>query len=101
MVWARRPPRELGCARRKAAARDQTPIKPPTSADSELVEYPGPQRRFTGIRCSPAIVADKIELRQMVQSIPAKPTQPHVTNTLVWQSIKDAASRNMLCHNNW
>jgi hypothetical protein len=42
MVWARRPPRELGCARRKAAARDQTPIKPPTSADSELVEYPRP-----------------------------------------------------------
>ncbi len=40
-----------------------------------------------------------IELRQMVQSIPAKPTQAHVTNTHVWQSIKDATSRNMLGHN--
>jgi hypothetical protein len=31
----------------------------------------------------------------MVQSIAGKPTQPHVTNTRVWQLIKDATSRNM------
>jgi hypothetical protein len=34
----------------------------------------------------------------MVQSIPAKPTQPHVTSAKVWQLIKDEASRNMPGH---
>jgi hypothetical protein len=69
MICTRRPRRELGCARRKAAAQDtaatETPIKPPTSADSELVEYPRPATR----RAKPGFsVASEIRTRSRMPS---------------------------------